>query len=223
MLILKLLFLLLVGVLLSGLWFVLVMLVSSLATKNGSKLLSHLGTVIAAAIPTIVILCAANNAYLNFSSVTDYASWLIIIAAVTLTSLVISRKSVPILLHGRELLLYCIDGALMEIPQRLMMQAFLLLLSDALDVSKYWSVIITAIVWCVSICLQSVITKSYFTMSTVLDLVSSFIFSLLVGFVFVRTYFIGFTMLAHFCERFLSTALRKRFTLREKSSLSGKL
>lgn len=88
MLILKLLFLLLVGILLSGLWFVLVMLVSSFATKNGSKLLSHL--------------------------------------------------------------------------------------------------------------------------------VSSFLFSLLVGFVFVRTCFIGFTMLAHFCERFLSTTLRKRFVLRKE-------
>ena len=216
MLILKLFFLLLAGILLSGIWFALILLVSSLATKNGSELLSHLGTVIAAAIPTTVILCVANNAYLNFSSVTDCASWLIIIAAITLTSLVISQKSVHVLLYGKELLLYCIDGALMEIPQRLMMQAFLLLLSDALDVNKYWSIIITAVVWCVSICLQSVITKTKANTSTMLELVSSFLFSLLVGFVFVRTYFIGFTMLAHFCERFLSTTLRKRFVLRKE-------
>lgn len=220
MLILKLLFLLFLGVLLSGLWFVLMMLVGSLAARTGVKLLSHLRMAIAAAIPTIIILCVANNAYLNFSSVTDYKSWLMIVAAVVLTSLIASQISVSTLPRGKELLLYGIDGVLMEIPQRLMMQAFLLLLSGALGVSNYWSAFLTAIVWCISICLQCMINKSKFSASTVLELVSSFIFSLSIGFVFVRTCFIGFTMLAHFCERLLSTILRERIASQKKQRLS---
>ncbi|MBQ8823319.1 MAG: hypothetical protein IJZ82_11805 [Lachnospiraceae bacterium] len=71
------------------------------------------------------------------------------------------------------------------------------------------SVFITAIIWCASICIQCIIMRRKFDTSVMRELLASFVFSMGVGVVLLRTEFIGFSMLAHFAERIISTMLRK--------------
>ena len=71
------------------------------------------------------------------------------------------------------------------------------------------SVIITALIWCGSICIQGVIFKTKFDENMFYELAASFIFSMGVGQVLMRTGFIGFTMVGHFMERIVSTKIRK--------------
>ena len=96
----------------------------------------------------------------------------------------------------------------------MMMQSFVHALLEMWEIDTYFSVLITAIVWCVSICIQCVIMKQKFNKCVGYELLSSFVFSIGVGVVLIRTEFIVFTMVAHFIERIISTWIRrKRYTV----------
>ena len=69
--------------------------------------------------------------------------------------------------------------------------------------------VVTGIIWCISICIQYILMKQSFGKGMFYELLSSFVFSLGIGYVLIQTEFIGFTMVAHFVERLLSTYLRK--------------
>lgn len=207
MTVLNLLLVFILGILLSALWFVLLMLIMKRWGKFAP--IRRLGTVIAAAIPTIIILLASNRYYFKLSGLTDYISWIILAVTVALTSFIVSFNKADTLPKGKSLLLYGLDGALMEVPQRWMMQAFVILLLRLFGLDELYSIPITALVWCASICMQLALQKGKFTKKVVIDLVSSFVFSFGIGLVFIRANFIVMTMLAHFSERLLSTAIRR--------------
>lgn len=75
---------------------------------------------------------------------------------------------------------------------------------------------ITAAVWCIGICIQHLIVKTKFDVSILYELLASFVFSVGVGTILLKTDFIAFTMVAHFVERILSAKIRRKIWVREE-------
>lgn len=99
---------------------------------------------------------------------------------------------------------------MMEICQRLFMQVLLLTLLQMFDIPSYklWSIILTALVWCVGIAIQEAITRKKFDKEFWLDTTCSLVFSIGIGYVLVESGFIFLTMIGHGLERLLSNIFR---------------
>ena len=95
--------------------------------------------------------------------------------------------------HGGALLGWCMEGMLMEIPQRMLMQYFIFMLLQTLAVSNaaYYAILCNA---CVN--------KDLFY-----ELLASFIFSIGIGAIYQYNGFILIAMIAHGTERFVSNWL----------------
>lgn len=104
------------------------------------------------------------------------------------------------------MLIWGLDGLLMEIPQRLMMQSFIYGILKLLGVSllNFCTIIATALIWCMGIVMQTFLLKKQFDEDVVFDILSSLVFSLGIGYVYQQTGLIVISMMAHFCERILS-------------------
>lgn len=199
----------LVGTLLSGIWFGLNVVVNIIAGKLKVDWLARYSVLFSALLPTLLILSNSSLELWNIASFTDKKNWLLILATVLITSIIAAKNSADNLMIGKELINYALDGVFMEVPQRIMMQSFMHMMLCINEKNVCWTPILTAIVWCISICIQCVIMKQNFGKSVICDLLASFIFSVGVGYVLMETGFIGFTMIAHFMERLVSTFLRK--------------
>ena len=116
------------GVLLSGVWFGLRMVVEIIADRTKIKCFSTFSVVISAIIPLIIIFKYYKLCWLNYKSIVDWKNWLLVLAVVGVTSVIISVNKQNSDLKGLDLFKYAIDGIFMEIPQRLMMQTFVCLL-----------------------------------------------------------------------------------------------
>lgn len=201
-----------IGFVLSGVWFGLSMILNIIFTKYKLYIMNRFRAAIAAVIPTTFILIVSGRYVFNLKGIFDATSWGIVALTVLVTVLIITRKSKKSTMKGKELLLYGFDGVLMEIPQRLMMQSFMWYLLELwiVENAAYYSILSTAIVWCISIIIQNFICKVKIDADTYIELLASFIFSIGIGFVFISTELILVTMFAHFCERILSKLISNR-------------
>ena len=89
-----------------------------------------------------------------------------------------------------------------------MMQSFLYMLARLRNMDEILSAPITAVIWCISICIQNIITKRKFGQDVLYELLASFIFSLGIGVILIRTNFIGFTMIAQCLEHLTSELIQ---------------
>lgn len=206
----KIFFAILLGTALSGIWFGIRMMLEVISSKTGIKLISRFSTVLAAIVPLGFILQYSRLQLFKMENVVEWKSWLIVGATALITAAVVSINESDNIPAGRKRLWYALDGVMMEVPQRMMMQTFVCLLLDMWETDIVFSALVTAIVWCISICIQCVIMKRRFDKTVVVELLSSFIFSVGVGVVLIRTELIVFTMVAHFMERIVSTEIRRR-------------
>lgn len=200
----------LLGTMLSGLWFGIRILFELLAKATKNNIISRFSTVLAAIVPTIIISKYSSLYMWNVKSIIDWKSWCIVVVTVLLTAIIVSMKKPSKLPKGKVLVWYAVDGVMMEVPQRMMMQSFVCVLFEMWDVDVIYSVFVTAIVWCISICIQHVIVREKFDKNLCIELLSSFVFSVGIGIVLVRTELILFTMVAHFMERLASTWIRRK-------------
>lgn len=113
---------------------------------------------------------------------------------------------------AKEIFLSGLNGMMMEMPQRLMMQPFTWWLLQKFQVpnAEYYAVFTTAIIWCMGIVTQNVIGKQDFDRNLWIELLSSFVFSLGIGYVFQKSGFIVITMFAHFFERIIYQSISNR-------------
>ena len=187
------------GMLLSGIWFGLVIALERISDKCKLYSISRVKSVIAAVIPTYIILKLNNHYFFNVKSVSDWKAWIEILGVAIITAFIVSKNEVETLPSGKELLWYGIDGIFMEIPQRLMMQSFVwcILKQFKIDNAIVFSIFINAMIWCSSIIIQNIIFKIKFEKSTVREIFSSFFFSVGAGYILIKTEFIVFTMIAH--------------------------
>lgn len=195
----------------AGIWLGLTFLLNALVVKYKLPKFSRFCSTIAAVVPTCVILTLNNCSLLNIKSITAWRHWLVVLLTAIVTALIISKNDVENPPKGKDLLLYGLDGILMEIPQPMMMQSFLWYVLARFNVHSalYISVFINAAVWCVGIVIQNLIFKIQLDKKTFREIISSMFFSVCVGYILAETGFILFTMAAHFAERILSTIFRQ--------------
>lgn len=94
----------------------------------------------------------------------------------------------------------------MEIPQRLMMQSFLYGIMKLLKVPRIdiYTILITSCIWCIGIAIQNKMMKQRFGREWFLETLSSFIFSMGIGYVYQESRLLVISMLGHLCERLFS-------------------
>lgn len=99
-----------------------------------------------------------------------------------------------------QYLLTLFEAGSMEIPMRMMMMNFLLLLLEHWCLPRYLSIVFTGIVWCMAILVQAVVFHQQWK-ETVIEMIASFMFSLGVGYVYYSTRVLLFAIVGHVLER----------------------
>lgn len=203
---LKFLLCILFGFLLSGVWFGLNIVIGILIQKTKISWLTYFNTLLASVIPVFLIYLTLGIYPVKVSGFRHIKAYMITILTIVITTAVITRKKTLIHKKGKEILFYGLDGLMMEIPQRMMMQSFLYGILKILNVSflNLYTIIATGFIWCMGIITQAFLLKKQFDQDMIFDILSSFVFSLGIGYVYQKTGLIIITMTAHFCERVLS-------------------
>ena len=195
-----------IGFLISGIWLAFGLLLDRILKTYKTQMFKPL---LSALIPTIVIWLLIGDHPFHLERLNDWRVW--VIAAVTTVATVAIELMTPqddcsntkrnwkadFLVNG-------IDGACMEIPQRAMMQAFILWLLTKWHLNPVFCILITALIWCAGILFQAfVIVKKPAIKPLIIELAASFVFSVGIGYVFYTTSCILLPMAAHASERIL--------------------
>lgn len=198
-----------IGFLLSGIWFSFHIYVSQ-KLKNTKKALMF-SPLLTAIIPTIIIWLLMGDYLFHFEKLIDYKVW--VIAAVTLVAtcaMVMFGSRTKEAYKPTELIGMCIEAACMEIPQRAMMQAIVLWLLLKWNLNLLSCILINALIWCGDIIFQAVvIQKQVSVKKPLIEVISSFVFSIGIGYVFYAARCIILPMALHSLERFVTNYHRK--------------
>lgn len=120
------------GFLLSGVWFGMQLWLTHIFLKKGHNRLTYFSPLLAACIPTVLILCLSDSYYLNLSALSSGKLWALTAATLLVTCLIKGLSDKKQRTAGKqELPWMCMEAAFVEIAQRLMMQSFLMYLLDA--------------------------------------------------------------------------------------------
>lgn len=192
----------LIGFLLSGIWIAINMAVSRWL-KNVEKALM-LRPLLSAIIPTIIICLLVGDHPFHFERLTDYKIWLIATLTLAVTcAIVMIGSRTKVNYTPTELAEMCIEAACMEIPQRAMMQTFVLWLLTKWDLAPLCCIPINALIWCGGILFQAIVVQKQVSIKKLtIELVSSFVFSVGIGYAFYATNCIILPMAMHATERF---------------------
>ena len=206
---LKLLLVLVIGYLLAGVFFGLKILINIVRQKKNFMKLLEFDTLIICGILTSFIMILIGSKNYAFHDLGDWIIYPVCVGTVFMTTLIVSFRRKIKFRTGKEIALYGLDGLFMEIAQRMMMQPLLVFLLQALDVPAcdVWAIILTGIVWCLGITTQNVISKAPFDKEFVIEIFSSFVFSMGIGYVYQVSGFIVLTMAAHASERIISSLI----------------
>lgn len=209
------LFCVILGFLLSGVWFGLCFIIGVLIQKFKIQWLSYLNKLVASIIPIIFVASTVGIYPIQIDGLQNIKVYIIAIVTILITTAIITKKKSTRHKKGKDLLIWGLDGLLMEIPQRLMMQSFVYGILKLLGVSslKLYTIIATGLIWCMGIVMQTFLFKKQFDENVIFDIISSLVFSLGIGYVYQQTGLIVISMIAHFCERILSCYIfRKHLT-----------
>lgn len=99
----------------------------------------------------------------------------------------------------------------MEILQRVMMQTFVCGLLLKWGLKPVWGILITALIWCA----DQFVTVIFFSREkewkkTLIENLSSFVFSIGIGYVFFGSACFVLPMLAHAAERFVTKKIERK-------------
>ena len=207
----------LTGFALSGIWKGLHALLYSFLYRKKVKGADVISLFIVSVIPAAVIYYVIEDHPFHFENMADLGLWGIAVLTCALTAVFVLLLSKREKYADRKLLLKgCFDGILMEIPQRAMMQTFVAFLLPLFGKDVRWCVLINALIWCACIIFQSVVGKRKDYGELSVELISSFVFSMGIGYVFMKSGCIIFSMLAHAGERYLTYSPGIRFSRAEK-------
>jgi len=207
------------GFLLTGIWFGFNYITAAFIKKLKISWLPYFNTLLASIIPVLIIYLTLGIYPIQISGTRDIKVYVIVIVTIVITTVTITRKKTTIHKNGKEILLYGLDGLMMEIPQRLMMQSFVYGVLKGLGVSSlnYYTIIATAFIWCIGIVMQAMMFKKQFDQDMIFDILSSFLFSLGIGYVYQKTGLIILSMVAHFCERVFSCYISSKYRMHDKN------
>ncbi|BCN32657.1 hypothetical protein [Anaeromicropila herbilytica] len=140
---------------------------------------------------------------LNLTGVISIKSVTLLIITVIVTAFIVSSCKK----ERHNLFEWFIGGVLMEIPQRLFMQTFFMIVLSGVENGYYIAILLNAILWVQFIILQEIISGSKINRVVIMDSISSAFFSIGVGLLYVQTGCILMTMLAHGLERIVSVKM----------------
>lgn len=201
-----------IGLLFSGVIFGLLMVFQPILSKTKSIFITYNAMPILSTIFILImyfVLPVNFNAF-NFKGLSNMRAWIVMLATVVTVAFMISKKGERLSKLPSDILMIIVNGFMMEVCQRLFMQVLLITVLQMFDIPGYklWSIILTAVVWCVGIAIQEVITRKKFDKEFWLDTTCSFVFSIGIGYVLVESGCIFFTMIGHGLERLLSNVFR---------------
>lgn len=145
----------------------------------------------------------------NFYGVLSLKNILIFTITVVITSFIVSFEKSD---KHDGLVEWFIQGVAMEIPQRLFMQTFFMIVLANMQIknSNLVAIIMNTIIWIQFIIVQDFMNGKKINKTGLLKILSSVCFSLGVGALYVSTGSIMVTMIAHGAERILSQKLGYR-------------
>lgn len=199
---------LILGFALSGILFGLTIVLSNTRAKVVRKFLMPIISII----PVIILFIITRVNIFNLYNIFDGISWIILIITNIIVIMLITLNSSNLLLSRKAIFVNGLEGLMMEIPQRVLMQNFIfsLLLYWKVVNSNIWCILINANIWCLGILAQALIMKRKLHKTLFIEILSSFIFSIGIGYVFIRTELILLPMIAHFAERIISKSILNR-------------
>ena len=127
---------LILGFLLSGVWFGLCFIIGALIQKSKIPWLSYLNKLLASLIPIFFIASTVGIYPIQIGGIRNIRVYIIAIITIVITTAIITRKKSIENKKGKDMLIWGLDGLLMEIPQRLMMQSFVYGILKLLGVSS---------------------------------------------------------------------------------------
>ena len=203
-----------IGLVLWAVYYVLSFLTNKYIVKE-NKTLGYFVPLIAAFIPTLVILIIKNGWSLHLENFLDFEYWgTILLAVVVSSALTVVFSPSQNKIEPMELSMRCLHGGFMEVPERVMMQNFIMILLVAFNLKAKNCVVITATILGLGIIIEAIIKKDKDYKSLIIKVLSSVIFSLLVGHVYFFTGCIIYCIVGHILERFISNIfyIRKKMT-----------
>src|SRR5690625_646655 len=137
------------GFLLSGVWLGLCFIIGVLIQKLKIPWLSYFDKLLASLIPIIFIASTVGIYPIQISRIQNISVYIIAIVTIVITTAIITRKKSIKHKKGKDMLLWGVDGLLMEILQRLMMQSFVYGMLKLLGVSQLtiYNFIASSFIW----------------------------------------------------------------------------
>lgn len=203
------------GFALSGILFGITIVLSNTRAKAVGQFLMPIISII----PVIILLIITRRNIFNLYNLFDGISWVILIITNTIVIMLITLNSSNLLLSRKAIFVNGLEGLMMEIPQRILMQNFIFSLLSywKINNSDIWCILINANIWCLGILVQALIMKRNLHKALFTEILSSFIFSIGIGYVFMRTELILLPMIAHFAERIISKGLNVKISYKNIS------
>lgn len=144
---------------------------------------------------------------LNIAGIFSLKNLIILSATVVITSFIVSfEKS-----EKHNLFEWCIQGVAMEIPQRLFMQTFFMIVLRTMGIENadWIAVLMNSVLWIQFIIIQDIMCGQKVNRKAIPKVLSSLVFSLGTGVLYVSSGCIVLTMFAHGAERIMSEKLRE--------------
>lgn len=192
----------LIGFLLSGACYGGSLFLQRFCMKKAIYWLQRMSMVAVSIIPTILIgVCFCSHPF-HFLSILHWNLWLLAIATVMATSLIIMLKQERH--EDTPFAPLCMEAACMEIPQRVMMQTFVCGILSMQKLNTIWGIFTTALIWCAGILVQAFVARQRNFKHLFLEVSASFVFSMGIGYVFYSSACFIIPMLAHAAERYVT-------------------
>ena len=169
---------LILGFLLSGVWFGLCFIMQVLTRKFKIPCLSYLNKLLVSLILIFFISSTLGIYPIQIGGIQNIRVYIVAIVTIVITTAIITRKKSVKCKTSKELLIWGLDGIIMEIPQRLMMQSFIYGMLKLLGVSllNFYTIIATALIWCMGIAMQTILLKNPFDEDLIFNITSSLVF-----------------------------------------------
>ena len=182
------------GIILMGIWFGMEGLFAGLFSRTKLSFLMRFRHLFSSFLPTAAVMIFSHQYCLNVAGIGNLKYFLACIAIAGIASAVVT---IPSEQSGEKpdwnaTVGKALDGMLMEIPMRLMMQTFVwhILKMMGVEHAESSGILINALIWCSGIVIQNVISKKEMDCRFRKELTSSFIFSLGAGWLLRESDFI---------------------------------
>ena len=199
----------LLGFLVSGVWFGTTVLIAK--TRFGKMEYSHyFFPIISSILPLACILPFKRSWQTDWSRLSDIQMWgIIFLTAVAVNIFIFLFIRKPYTKQDKlHYFLALFEAGSMEIPMRLMMLNFTVILLELWKLPSWLSIYFTGIIWCLAIVVQAAAFGGR-PKEAIVEIVASMLFSVGIGYVYFSTGLLLFPIAGHILERLIGTEMKK--------------